>query len=279
MQPAATHFPMLYPLLAFCLLLIQSVVLSYLINNKRMMHLSNYLTGMAYMIITSLFPEWNYFSAPLLVNTFLILILSALLKSYNFQQVKGILFNAGLAAGAALFLYFPAISIFVWMLLSMLVMRPFRISEWIICLLGFLTPFYFYSAYLFLSDSWNWMKLVQPLTFRLPAVTQSAWLAGSTFLLAVSFLSGAYFVQNNMRKMLIQVRKGWSLLLLLLLASLFVPFISSTQGFENWMLAAVPLAAFHACSYQYFTFRIIPNLLFWLSVVFIIAYQYSGPGW
>ena len=243
------------------------------------MNLSNYLTGMAYMILTSLFPEWNYFSAPLFVNTFLILILLALFKSYNLHQVKGTLYNAGLAAGIAFFLYVPAIPILVWMLLSLLVMRPFRISEWIICLLGFLTPFYFYSAYLFLTDSWDGVKLVQSLSISLPQITQSAWLAGSAFLIAVSFLSGSYFVQHSMRKMLIQVRKGWSLLLLLLLASVFIPFISTGQNFESWILTAVPLAAFHACSYQYFTLRIIPNLLFWVSVVFILAYQYSGPGW
>ena len=244
-----------------------------------MMNSSNYLSGMSYLLITSLFPEWNFFSAPLLVNTLLIFLLSALLKSYNMQQVKGLVFNMGLAAGIATFLYSPAIIFIIWMLLSMMIMRPFRINEWLICILGIFTPYYFYAVYLFLGNEWDWVKLVPSISISWPEVKQSVWLAGSTFLLAVSFLSGGYFVQNNLRKMLIQVRKGWSLLLLLLLASLFVPLISVNRGFEHWLIAAVPLAAFHASSYQYFTLRIIPNLLFWLSVFFIIAYQYYGPGW
>ena len=165
------------------------------------------------------------------------------------------------------------------MLLALMIMRPFRTHEWLICFLGIFTPYYFYAGYLFLANEWDWIKLVHSFSISLPEVKQSAWLAGSTFLLAVSFLSGGYYVQNNLRKMLIQVRKGWSLLLLLLLAALLVPLVSISQGFEHWMIAAIPIAAFHACSYQYFTLRIIPNLLFWLSVIFIIACQYYGPGW
>ena len=279
LQPAGKNFPGLYPLLAFLLLLIQSVTITSIINSKRMMNNSNYLTGMSYFVITSLLPEWNYFSAPLLVNTLLIFLISILLKSYHLQQVKGIMYNAGFLLGIASFFYYPAISFVIWLLLAMMLLRPFRINEWILCILGILTPYYFYGIYLFLSDEWSWMKLVPPFSIGLPAVKQSAWLAGSAFLLAVPFLSGAYFVQNNLRKMLIPVRKGWSLLLLFLLASVFVPFVNNGQSFENWVIAAVPLAAFHACSYRYFTLRIIPNLLFWLSVVFIVAYQYSGPGW
>lgn len=279
LHPYGEKFQLFYPILTFSLIFIQSVALTRIMNSKRMMNSSNYLTGMSYMLITSLLPEWNYFSAPLISNTAFIYLLSGLFKSYNLQQVKGIIYNAGLAMGAAIFLFPPAISLLIWLVMAMMVMRTFRLNEWLICLLGILTPFYFYGVYLFLSDQWDWLKLVPQFSFGFPAIKQSAWIAGSTFLLTVPFLSGAYFVQNNLRKMLIQVRKGWSLLLLFLLVSFLVPFISQDPDFDNWVLAAVPLAAFHACSYQYFTLRIFPNLLFWLSVIFILIYQYSGPGW
>lgn len=90
---------------------------------------------------------------------------------------------------------------------------------------------------------------------------------------------GGYYVQDNLRKMLIQVRKGWSLLLLYLLVAILVPFINNTETFENWVMAAIPFAAFHACTYLYSTLKIIPVLFFWLTVAFVLAYQYAGPGW
>ena len=239
----------------------------------------NYFPGMAYMLITSLFPEWNLFSAPLLVNGILVLVLSRLFKTYNQQAALGTVFNIGLALGIASFIFFPAVTFIIWILLALAVMRPFRLNEWIVCITGVTTPFYFFGVYLFLTDQWNWQEIWPTFSLQLPGIRQSAWLAGSVFLLAVPFLAGGYFVQDSLRRMLIQVRKGWSLLLLYLLGALLIPFVNSTDTLENWIMAAIPLAAFHACTYLYATYRILPLILFWVTVAFVLGYQYYFHGW
>jgi hypothetical protein len=279
LQPAGHNLPRLYPILAFILMFTQAIVLTRFINNQRMMNRSSYLPGMSYLIITSLIPEWNYFSAPLLVNTILVFLFSAMFKTYLHYQPKGIVFNCGLALGLVSLIYFPAILFGIWILLALLLMRPFRLNEWALTILGLLTPYYFYAIYLFVSGSRAWEKLLGTFTIELPAVEQSLWLAGSTFLLTIPFLMGGYFVQDNLRRMLIQVRKGWSLFLLLLLVAVAVQFVNTGPDLQNWVLLALPMAAFHGCMYLYASLRIIPNLLFWLALAFIIAYQYSGPGW
>lgn len=271
--------PVLYPVLAYSLIFLQALMLTRFMNGQRMMNKPTYLPGMAYLLITSLLPEWNYFSAPLLVNTVLLFVLSALFKTYNQPNAKGAIFNTGLALGLAAFIFFPSLTFIVWILLALAVMRPFRLNEWVLCLAGITTPFYFYAVYLFIDDKWSWQNLVPYFSVSLPVVKQSAWLAGSVFLLAVPFLAGGYYVQESLRKMLIQVRKGWSLLLLYLLGAVFVPFVNNTDNFENWIMAAIPFAAFHACTYFYSTLRILPQILFWLTVAFVLAYQYRGPGW
>ncbi|HUR66679.1 MAG TPA: hypothetical protein VMZ03_10050 [Chitinophagaceae bacterium] len=279
LRPYGQSTPMIYPLLAFLLLFLQAILLSNFINTQRMMSKANYFPGMAYLIITSLFPEWNHFSAPLLVNLILVVVLTQLFRIYNQPKALGSVFNIGLALGVASFLFLPSLTFIIWILLALAVMRPFRLNEWIVCLVGVTTPFYFYAIYLFVTNSWSWNELWPYLSLKLPTVKQSAWLAGSVFLLTVPFLAGGYYVQESLRRMLIQVRKGWSLLLLYLLGALFIPFVNGTETFENWIMAAIPLAAFHACTYLYSSLRIFPLLLFWLSVAFIIAYQFYGPGW
>jgi hypothetical protein len=274
-----SDLPVLQPVLAFGLLFLQAIILTRFLNNQRMMSQPNYFPGMAYMLVTSLFPEWNYFSAPLIVNTILLFILSGLFRAYNHPSARGIIFNIGVALGIASFLFFPSITFVIWILLALMLMRPFRLNEWVLCMVGITTPFYFYAIYLFIKGQWSWNNLIPRFSISLPSVDQSAWLAGSAFLLAVPFLAGGYYVQDNLRRMLIQVRKGWSLLLLYLLGAIFVPFVNSTGTFENWVMAAIPFAAFHSCTYLYSTLRIISLLLFWLTVAFILAYQYAGPGW
>ncbi|MBK7561792.1 MAG: hypothetical protein IPQ06_02885 [Chitinophagaceae bacterium] len=278
-EPTARSNPSLYPLLAFIILFLQAVILTGIINKHRMISRSNYFPGMAYLLITSLFPEWNYFSAPLLVNTILLIILSGLFTTYNQQNAKSTLFNVGLLLGVAAFIFSPSITFVAWILLALAVMRPFKLNEWLLCILGITTPFYFYAIYLFMVDQWSWQNLWPHFTVSLPSVQQSAWLAGSAFLLAVPFFTGGYYVQENLRKMLIQVRKGWSLMLLYLLGAIFIPFVNNSNSFENWVMAAMPFAAFHACTYFYATLRIVPLALFWVTVAFVLGYQYYGPGW
>ena len=279
LEPTGQSNPSLYPILAFGLLFLQAIMLTRFINTQRMMSRPTFFPGMAYMLITSLLPEWNYFSAPLMVNTILLFVLTGLFKIYNQSNAKGTIFNIGLALGIASFLFFPSITFVVWILLALAVMRPFRLNEWVLCILGITTPFYFYAIYLFINDEWSWQHLWPHFSVGLPSIKQSVWLAGSAFLLVVPFLGGGYYVQDNLRKMLIQVRKGWSLLLLYLLGAIFIPFVNNSDSFENWVMAAIPFAAFHACTYLYSTLRILPLLLFWLTVAFVLGYQYYMVGW
>lgn len=277
--PVAQSNPLVYPVLAFSLLFIQAILFARFMNTQRMMSRPGYLPAMAYLLITSLFPEWNYFSAPLIVNTILLFVLNALFKTYNLPTAKGTIFNIGLALGIVSFIFIPALTFIIWILFALAVMRPFRLNEWLLCILGLATPFYFYAVYLFITGQWSWATLWPHFFISMPAVKQSLWLAGSAFLIVVPFLSGGYLVQDGLRRMLIQVRKGWSLLLLFLLGAIFIPFVNSGDGFENWLMSAIPFAAFHACTYLYSSFRIFPMAIFWLSVAFILIYQYYGPGW
>lgn len=283
LQPTGHTTPLLYPVLAFGLLFLQAMVLTRFINTQRMMNKPNYLPGMAYMIITSLRPEWNYFSAPLLINSILLLVLSGLFRIYNQPNAKGTIFNIGLALGIAGFLFVSSLTFIVWIFLALAVMRPFRLNEWLLCILGVTTPSYFYAIYIFITNKWSWEAFVPHITIGLPSLQQSAeqsaWLAASVFLLMVPFLTGGYYVQENLRRMLINVRKGWSLLLLYLLTALLLPFVNTNNTFENWIMAMVPMAAFHACTYLYPPKRIFPLLLFWIMVAFIVVYQYGGNGW
>ena len=268
-----------YPLLTFALLFFQAMILNRFINAQRMMSKPTYLAGLAYLLITSLLPEWNYFSAPLLCNTILLFILSALFGIYNKPNVRGTIFNIGLALGIAGFLFISSLTFIIWIMLALAVMRPFRLNEWLICILGITTPFYFYAIYTVINGSWSWQEFVPQITLGFPSLKQSAWLSGSVFLIMVPFLSGGYYVQENLRRMLINVRKGWSLLLLYLLAALILPFVNSSDTFENWIMAMVPMATFHGYTYLYSKWRVFPLVLVWITVAFILGYQYYGPGW
>ena len=266
-------------LLSFAFLYVQALMLNYLVNEYRMITRQTYLPAMAYLLITSLLPEWNYLSSPMLANTFIIWEFIILFRLYNSQGAKARVYNIGVIAGIASFLYFPSAAFILCILLGLMILKPFRLNEIVLFLLGCLTPYYFYGTYLFLSDSWDFWKIVPHVQVRIPLIRSSIALAASVLLLTIPFLIGGYYVQVHLRKMLIQVRKNWSILLLYLLLAFFVPFINSDQGFFTWVLITAPFAAFHACAYNYTPRQWVNLLLFFATVGFILYQQYGMRAW
>jgi hypothetical protein len=266
--------------LTYALLFTQALQLNKLINDQRMTQKTTFLPAAAYLLCTSIMPDWNVFSAPLLVNSLVLLVFNGLFKIHDKYSIKGTVFNIGLAIGISSFIFFPSVVFFVWLIFGLLVMRPVRFNEWLICLVGVTTPFYFYAAYLLINNQWSIDRLVQPFTFNMPDPDQSFWLAASGLLLVIPFLIGGYYVQENLRRMLIQVRKSWSLLLIYLMFALFIPFLNNNAaGFQNWILIAIPFAAFHSCAYLYPPQRWFSVIIFWVTILFILAYQYGAKIW
>lgn len=266
-------------LFALGFLFVQALMITYLVNEYRMVPRQNYLPGMAYLLITSLLPEWTYLSAPLVCNTLLIWILVKLLRLYGQPYARPQIFNIGLLTGLASYIYFPSAVFIVCILIGIMILKPFRLNEVVLFLIGCITSYYFYAVYLFLNDRFHIRQLFPSISLRVPQIRSTIWLAASTLLIGIPFLIGGFFIQIHLRKMLIQVRKNWSILLMYLLLAFFVPFINSNQSFTTWVLIAVPFAAFHACAYFYQKREWLNLVLFFITVGFIFYLQYGTGTW
>lgn len=266
--------PAIIAALTYGLIFLQAMIVNRFVSDYRMIQKSTFLPGMSYLLISSLLPEWNWFSAPLLINTFLLLIFFALFRLYNLQQIRGMVFNIGLILGLSSFFLTSSLLFIVWVLPALFVMRPIRIQDWIICIMGLLTPYYFYAAYLVITGEWALHKILPQITFHIPVLEPTFWLPGAALLILIPFLVGGYFIQVNLRRMLIQVRKNWSLVLIYLLVSLLIPFLSGGEYFENWVVIIIPFSIFHSCAYFYPKARFFPLLLFWGTVAFVVAREY-----
>ena len=266
-------------LAAFVLLYGQAMMINYAVTEHRLTTKASFLPAMAYLLITSLLPEWNYFSPPLLASTLVIWVVLKLFRIYNLPSVKGRVFNAGLIVGICSMIYFPSAAFLLLLLLGVLILRPFRLNELVLVVLGAVTPYYFLAVYLFLNDRLTLGAILPRFSFDLPNVQQSIRLAIVAAFLVVPFIVGAYQIQLHLRKMLIQVRKNWSLVLIWLLLALLVPFINSHDEFHNLVLAMPAFAAFHTAAYLYPERRWLPLLLFWGTVAFVLAQQYGLIHW
>lgn len=275
LQPFTTDTPVIFSLLAFLLVFAEATLLNRIVNSLRLFPKQNYLVGMSYLLVTSMIPGWSGFSAPLIINGLLIWAWYRLLGLYNNNKPRSAIFNVSVLVGLLPLIYAPAIAYIVLLLLAVVILRPFRLTELMVALLGVLTPYYFFFVLLYLTDQWTIDKIIPAFTFYLPRLSSSLWVSTGIILLLVPFLLGGYYVQDNLNKMLIQVRKGWSLLLLLLLVSLLIILVSPDSNYVHWMVIAVPIAAFHAATYYYLPPGWLPALLHWVSFAFVVTLNYG----
>lgn len=258
-----------FAMLSFLLIFLQALYFNRVFNDQKMLLRPGYLPGMSYLLVTSLFPEWNFFSAPLLANTLLVWIWSRLMGLATSNKPKTVVFNIGMALGFMCFIYWPSAAFMIMILFGLLLSRPFKLSEWLVALMGAATPLYFWAFYLYMTDKMTLSAFIPE--FRLQfKVKADRWSAISAALLVLPFVAGAYQVQGSLGRMLIVVRRNWSLLLIFLVVGLLVPALNTGKNFENWIFCALPFAAFHAGAWFYSTKKWAVLFLHWGLVAYIV---------
>ena len=273
LQPFGNSLPVIYALIAYVLLYTQAVAFNRLVNEQRLMQRPNYLTGMSFLLVTSLFSEWNMLSAPLIINTLLIWVWARMSGLYNDPHAKATLFNIGIAIGLSTFFYFPSLAFAALIIFGLAITRPFKLAEWLIALLGIITPYYFLLAWVFLTDRWKGYQF-PGFAVTYPKFNQTNWAYAAIIIVLFTTVIGVVFIQQNFRRQLIQARKSWNLVYLYLIVAVFVPFINATHTFEYWILCAVPLSVILGAAFLYPRKKGFPLALHWLMVGFVIVISY-----
>ena len=265
--------PVIYPFITYLLLFTQAVTLNRMVNDQRLMQKPNYLTAMGYLLITSLFMEWNVFSAPLIINSLLIWVWSKMSRLHNDPHAQTSLFNIGIAIGISTFFYFPSIAFALLIVSGLLITRAFKVSEWVVALLGIIAPYYFLLAYVFLTDKWQGYHF-PAIAISLPNFYESRWALAAIILVLFTMMIGLFYVQQNLRRQVVHARKSWNLIFLYLVIALFIPFINDSHAFVYWLLSAVPIAVIMSAGFLYPTKKWFPLVLHWTIVAFVIALSY-----
>ncbi|MEN9686851.1 MAG: hypothetical protein RLZZ28_2637 [Bacteroidota bacterium] len=251
--------------------LIQAIRLNMVLNDFRMFQNNSYTTAMAYVLLSALFTQWCTVSAALLANFLLIWIFIKLSRLYNHPSPKTLLFNTGLIVGIAVLCYHPTAILILVVLFALAVVRPFKLAEWFILLMGILLPYYFLAAGLFLKDDLHSFSYYIPgLKLGLPLHQWNYSIIISVSLLTVYILVGLYYWQVSSSRMVIQIRKNWAVMIVMLLILIPIPFIYPNAGVESAFLLLVPMAAFTGNTFSYPRRLLFPNLLFWISLAVIV---------
>jgi len=256
------------------IILSQAIRLNILLSKFKMFQQISYLPAFTYIILTGLFPYWDVISSGLVANSLVIWILVKLLRLYDQNQPKTLEFNIGLIVGLSILLYEPIAILIPVVLFALIIIRPFKFSEWLVLIMGILMPFYFIFTYVFLwGQLADFRHFLPKLDWKNPLVKPELNVILSLLVMGVQLIAGFFYWQQEQSRFIIQVRKYWGVLLLVLLLTLFQPILFSVQALYASAIVITPLACFISFGYGTPKRLYLPNLLFW-SAMAVIVYNH-----
>lgn len=261
-------------IISYALIVIQALRLNYIVNNQRLYLQYNYLPVLAYITILYLLPNTQILSIPLVLNTIIISILSSLLNLYNHSKPKPLLYNIGLTLGVLILLYTPIYPYAILVFFTLFIMRSFQITEWLITLLGLLTPFYFWYTYLFLTNHWQFGLYLPHISLQNPFSNLSIYTSIALVALVLLLIIGLMYWQKNSSHMIIQVRKNWAILIISLLLTFTIPFIQKQSNFNAFIFCVPVWAAIMANAGLYPRKKLIPSIVCIILLLYGIFIQY-----
>jgi hypothetical protein len=253
------------------IVIVQALRLNILVSRFKMFQHVSYLPAFTFVVLTALFPFWDAISSGLIANAFIIWILVKLNRLYDQTQPKTLEFNIGLIVGCSILLYEPIAILIPVVIFALAIIRPFRLTEWLVLIMGIVLPFYFIFTYVFLTDSAEAFTAFLPkLDWENPLAALDAKSIIALSFMGLQLLIGLYFWQDQQNRFIIQVRKYWGVMLLTLVVTFFQPIIFSSQALYDSAIVIAPLASFISFCYAGPKQLMIPNVFFWISAGLIV---------
>jgi hypothetical protein len=241
------------------------------VSNRRMFAQNHLLVAFCMVLLSTLFAGTNHSLTGILLLPFVIGFFSNITQLYQQLKPQKIVVNAGLLAGTCALLYHPFFFVLPVAFIGLSIMRPFRAAEWVLMLVALLCPFYFVFSIDFLLDRWQPQR-------HLPSFAglSRAWNPALFWSLALStfgvWFALAFFRWIRLtRRMVIQGRKNWYVLLFLLLFMLPGVWVPDGNAFSMLTLATFPASAFLANAFAGEQKSVGQILFFWLLMAAIIV--------
>src|SRR6185436_17837342 len=148
----------IYFLLGVSLVISQAIHLNIVCNQQDVLYRSSFLPGLFYVLLSVCIPQFISFHPVLIVNSVLIFALSKFFRLYKNETPLAWDFDSCVLLSIMTLFYLPAIIFLLLYSVSLIILRPFSWRDWVVGLLGFITPVFFVLLYYFLTDKLNTIK-------------------------------------------------------------------------------------------------------------------------
>lgn len=262
---------------ASVLVFIQAILINYLVNQYNLLGKSTFLPALMYITVSGLFIPFLMLSPPLICNFLVIWMLFKMFELYKGDETKSISYDLGMIVAIGAMIYLPFIYMFLAIWVAMVIFRPFDWREWIACVIGFITVFFFLAVFYYLNDKLGqFFEIWLPLATKFPMHININYYNYLVLIPVIVVLALCFFkLRQNFFKSYVQTRKSFQLLFFIFIIGSLSFYIRTDFHIDHFLLCAVPAAVFFAYYFLYATTRWFYEGLYILLLVSIIYFQFN----
>jgi hypothetical protein len=238
-----------------------------------------FLPAFIYVLLSGFFPEQQILNPALPAAVFLILAIRKIMDSYKVQYTAYSFFDAGLLFGCGGLFYANFIWFSLLMLIGIVLIRPVKIKEIIISMVGLATPWFITFGFYYVTGN-DLSVLLSDLKFNLFADTenfrQPVFTIAALIILGVIILMCVVYLFSVINTKKIKARKTFLLLIWSFLISSCVSLLIHPRSGEIFWLAGVTVAYLISHYLVFARKRMISQIVFSIIVIMAAALQIAS---
>jgi hypothetical protein len=257
---------MLGKIMCTSILLAEALIFNKIIADHKLMERAGFIPAMSFLLLNALLP---FHTTPifLVLNGMVLIVFKLFITMYKESNANNKLLLTGFIVGCMASMNTGFLILFCWTVIGIMIMRPASIREWLLAITGFFLPFYFIFSGLYLLEKLNSPMVFPPFSigFNLPPLSPSVW--SKTGLFLVLPWIGMLSFNRQIGKMMIQARKAYLVMLILVLATLVVCVLSIKDISTTIPLMLVPSSLLFSPLFLAFKKNFIPNLIVLVLII------------
>jgi len=231
----------------FILVLVQAFLLVQFNKKYILINYRTYLPAFFYILLSGSFVHLQRINPVIIGSLFIFVALNYIFSIYRAEYTLNRLYLAGFFISIAALFWAPFISFIIVLWISLLILRPFIGREWIVAILGYLTPFLFVFVYYFVFLEHDQLIAVFNRFIASFEVVKSWYALHYSYyifygLLTLIILFASYTAAANFQKKKIKTRKYFEINFCLFLTSLGLFVLLKNVTYEIIYLMSIPVS-------------------------------------
>ena len=238
--------PWLVFFISSTVLFLGAIVFNQLFNESKFIDKQSHLPAYFYILVGSYYSEFLQLQPMLFANILFLLAINQMFTAFNPGTAFKEIFNCSFLIAIASLFYFPFLLLIVAIPIILFILRGFNWREWVIALLGVITPFYILFSYYYLSgqflSSLNF-KLIPKVKTISEIISQMGWLDYTqSAVIIILLIISLFTIQSNYLSSHIKTRKFFNSFYWLLAFCFIAALAEFPPDLQQFMILTVPLS-------------------------------------